>query len=155
MAGTFSQLHIHLVFAVKAHQSSFIKQIWKEETEKYIRGIISNLNCKLLAIYCNPDHTHILIGIRPVIAISDLVREIKSSSSKFIHDKFDKNNHFHWQNGYGVFSCSFSQIDKVQQYIMNQNEHHRKRTFREEYLDMLNKTNTPYKNEYLFDWVLG
>ena len=121
MAGTYSQLHIQLVFAVKAHQSSLIRKEWKNETEKYMCGILSNHNCKPLAIYCNPDHTHILVGIRPTVLISDLVREIKGSSSKFIHDRFDMNKHFQWQSGYGVFSYSYSQIDQVCQYRTKKN----------------------------------
>lgn len=153
MAGTFSQIYIQLVFAVKAHHSSFIKEIHKEEVEKYIFGIVSNYQCKPLAIYCNPDHTHILVGLRPSIAISDLVREIKGSSSKFIHQRFDKNKHFQWQSGYGVFSYSYSQMDNVYKYIMNQKEHHRKRLFKEEYMDMLNKVNIKYEDDFLFEWL--
>ena len=107
MAGTYSQMHIQLVFAVKNHQSSFIKKECKDEIEKYIAGIIANNNCKLLAIYCNPDHVHILIGSRPNVLLSDLVRKIKSSSR--------------------------SQVDLVIRYIMNQEEHHHRKTFREEY----------------------
>ncbi|MDH6304506.1 putative transposase [Parabacteroides sp. PF5-5] len=151
MAGTYSQLHVQLVFAVKAQQSSLIRREWKDEVEKYICGIVSNHNCKALAIYCNPDHTHILIGIRPTTQICNLVREIKSASSRFIHERFDKNKQFQWQGGYGVFSYSYSQIDQVCRYILNQKEHHRKRTFREEYLDMLNKMRVAFELQYLFD----
>jgi len=100
MAGTYSQMHVQIVFAVKSHQSSYIKKEHKNEIEKYIAGIIANNHCKLLAIFCNPDHVHILIGLRPSVLLSDLVRKIKSSSSKFIHEKFDKNKHFAWQEGY-------------------------------------------------------
>ncbi|MDL2305487.1 IS200/IS605 family transposase [Bacteroides sp. OttesenSCG-928-D19] len=153
MAGTYSQLHVQLVFAVKAHQSSLIKREWRDEVEKYMCGILSNHNCKPLAIYCNPDHTHILVGIRPTVLISDLVREVKGASSRFIHDHFDANKHFQWQAGYGAFSYSYSQIDQVCQYIMNQEEHHRKRLFKDEYMDMLNKLRIPFEERYLFDWV--
>jgi len=151
MAGTYSQMHIQLVFAVKNHQSSFIKKEWKDEIEKYITGIIANNNCKLLAIYCNPDHVHILIGSRPSVLLSDLVRKIKSSSSKFIHEKFDKNKHFVWQEGYGVFTYSRSQIDLVIRYILNQEKHHHRKTFREEYIDMLKKSRIDFDEKYLFD----
>ncbi|MDH6313732.1 putative transposase [Parabacteroides sp. PFB2-10] len=151
MADTYSQLYIQLVFAVKANHSSLLRGGWKDEVEKYICGIVSNHNCKVLAIYCNPDHAHLLIGLRPKTQISDLVREIKSSSSKFIHERFDKNKHFQWQSGYGAFSYSHSQIDQVCRYILNQREHHRKRTFREEYIDILNKTKVAYEEKYLFE----
>jgi len=151
MAGTFSQLHIQLVFAVKANQSSLIKKEWKDEVEKYMCGIASNHNCKVLAIYCNPDHTHLLVGIRPTTQVSDFVREIKGSSSKFIHDRFDKNKHFQWQSGYGAFSYSYSQVDQVCRYILNQEDHHRKRTFREEYIDMLSKMGISFQEELIFE----
>jgi len=151
MAGTYSQMHIQLVFAVKNHQSSFIKKEYKDEIEKYIAGIIANNNCKLLAIYCNPNHVHILIGSRPSILLSDLVRKIKSSSSKFIHEKFDKNKYFAWQEGYGVFTYSRSQVDLVIKYILNQEEHHRKKLFREEYINMLKKSQIDFDEKYLFD----
>lgn len=153
MAGTYSQIHVLLVFAVKAHQSSFIRKEWKEEVEKYICGIIANHDCKVLAIYCNPDHTHILVGIRPTTRICDLVREIKSSSSKFIHERFDKNNHFQWQTGYGAFSYSYSHIEQVCRYILNQEEHHRKRTFQEEYMDILNKMGVAFDEQFIFDKI--
>jgi len=151
MAGTYSQMHIQIVFAVKNHQSSFIKKEHKDEIEKYIAGIISNNNCKLLSIFCNHDHVHILIGLRPSISLSDLVRKIKSSSSKFIHEKYDKNKHFAWQEGYGAFTYSRSQIGRVINYILNQEEHHRKKTFREEYINMLIKSQIDFDEKYLFD----
>jgi len=151
MAGTYSQMHIQIVFAVKNCQSSFIRKEHKDEVEKYISGIIANNNCKLLAIYCNPDHVHMLIGSRPNVLLSDLVRKIKSSSSKFIHEKFDKNKHFAWQEGYGVFTYSRSQVNLVVKYIMAQEEHHRKKTFREEYMIMLQKSKIDFNEKYLFD----
>ena len=151
MAGTYSQLHVQLVFAVKVQQSSLIRKEWKDEIEKYLCGIISNHNCKVLAIYCNPDHTHILVGIRPTTQISELVREVKGSSSKFIHERFDRNKHFEWQSGYGVFSYSYSQIEQVCRYILNQEEHHRKRTFKEEYMDILSKMGVIFEERFIFD----
>ncbi|NDV81106.1 IS200/IS605 family transposase [Bacteroides sp. 51] len=154
MAGTYSQLHVQLVFAVKAQQSSLIKKEWKDEVEKYLCGIISNHNCKVLAIYCNPDHTHILIGIRPTTQISELVREVKGSSSRFIHERFDKSQSFQWQSGYGAFSYSPSHIDQVCRYIMSQEEHHNRRSFREEYMDILNKMGITFEERFVFDWML-
>ena len=104
-----------------------------------------------MAIHCNPDHVHILIGSRPNVLLSDLVRKIKSSSSKFIHEKFDKNKHFVWLEGYGVFTYSRSQVDLVIRYILNQEEHHRRKTFREEYIDMLKKSQIVFDEKYVFD----
>jgi len=109
------------------------------------------LHCKLLAIFCNPDHVHILIGSRPNVLLSDLVRKIKSSSSKFIHEKFDKNKHFAWQEGYGAFTYSRSQVDQVIKYILNQEEHHRREIFRNEYINMLRKSRIDFDEKYLFD----
>jgi REP element-mobilizing transposase RayT len=151
MAGTYSQIHIQIVFAVKKHPNSLIKKEHKNEIEKYITGIIVNNNCKLLAIYCNPNHVHILIGSRPNVLLSDLVRKIKASSSKFIHEKFDKNKHFGWQEGYGVFTYSRSQVDLVIKYILNQEEHHRNKTFREEYINMLEKSKIDFDEKYIFE----
>jgi REP element-mobilizing transposase RayT len=151
MAGTYSQIHVQIVFAVKNHPYSLIKKEHKDEIEKYIAGIITGNQCKLLAIYCNPNHVHILIGSRPNVLLSDLVRKIKSSSSKFIHEKFDKNKHFAWQEGYGIFTYSRSQVDLVIKYILNQETHHRRKTFREEYIDMLKKSRIDFDEKYIFE----
>ena len=104
-----------------------------------------------MAIYCNPDHVHIWIGSRPSVLLSNLVRKIKSSSSKFIHDKFDKNKDFVWKEGYGVLTYSHSQVDLVIKYILNQEEHHREKLFREEYTNMLKKSRIDFDEKYLFD----
>jgi REP element-mobilizing transposase RayT len=151
MAGTYSQMNIQIVFAVKSHLNFLIKKEHKDEIEKYISSIITNNNCKLLAIYCNPDHVHILLGSRPNVLLSDLVRKIKSSSSKFIHEKFDKNKYFKWQNGYGVFTYSRSQVDLVIKYILNQEEHHYKKTFCEEYIEMLKKSKIDFDEKCIFE----
>ncbi|GHT25886.1 transposase [Bacteroidia bacterium] len=151
MANTYSQIHLQLVFAVKQRES-LIKNEWKDEIEKYICGLITNKQCKPLAIYCNLDHTHIFLGVRPNVLISDLVKTIKTSSTALINEKFCQNRIFGWQDGYSVFSYSYSQIDAVVRYVMNQAEHHKKRTFREEYLDMLRKSNVDFDDRYLFDF---
>lgn len=100
-----------------------------------------------------PDHTHIFISIKPHLSISDLVKEIKTGSSKFINDKKWIKERFQWQEGFGAFSYSHSQIDRVVKYILNQKEHHRIKTFKEEYIDLLQKFNVCYKDEYLFEWI--
>ena len=151
MANTYSQLYIQIIFAVK-NRDALIKECNRDEIEKYISGIVNNYKCKTFAIYCNPDHTHILISLHPSIAISDLVREIKASSSKFIKNRF---NHlsFSWQEGYGSFSYSQSQVDSVVRYIHNQLQHHTQREFKEEFLDILHKLGIEYDEKYLFKWI--
>jgi len=152
MVGTFSQIYIQFVFAVK-HRESLIHSSWEEELYKYMSGIIRNKEQKLLAINGMPDHIHILIGMRPSCCLSDLVREIKKSSNEFINEKRFSKFKFQWQEGYGAFSYSHSALDNVIAYINNQKEHHKVKTFREEYLDFLEKFEVAYKDEYLFEWV--
>jgi putative transposase len=152
MANTFTQIYIHFVFAVKGRES-LISAKNKEEIQKYIYGIINNREQKLLAINCMPDHTHLLIGFKPVMSMSELIQEIKSISSKFINEKKWVLGKFQWQQGYGAFSNSHSQIDDVIKYINNQESHHKKRTFKEEYLDILNKNDIKYDDNYLFEWI--
>jgi REP element-mobilizing transposase RayT len=152
MAGTFSQIYIQAVFAVQ-NRECMIQSSWEEELYKYISGIVSNKEQKMLAINGMPDHIHFLIGMKPSCCLSDLVREVKKSSNEFISEKKFSKFKFNWQEGYGAFSYSHSQIDTVIKYIMNQKDHHRKITFREEYLDFLKKFEIEFKNEYLFKWI--
>ena len=151
MANTYSQITIHIVFAVK-YRENLLKTKHKEELYKYISGIIKNKNQKLLAINGAFDHVHILIGMSPSIALSDLVRDIKNNSSKFINDKKWILGKFQWQEGYGAFSYSRSQRPEIINYINNQEEHHKKASFREEYLNILKKFDVEYNDEYLFDF---
>jgi REP element-mobilizing transposase RayT len=152
MAGTFSQIYIQVVFAVQNRQC-MIQSSWEEELYKYISGIVRNNEQKLLAINGMPNHIHFFIGMKPSCCLSDLVREVKKSSNEFINEKRFSKFKFNWQEGYGAFSYSHSQIDSVVKYIMNQKEHHRKQTFREEYLDFLRKFEIEFKDEYLFKWI--
>lgn len=152
MPNTYSQIYIHIVFTVKGRQNLIPNQK-REELQKFITGIIQKRNQKLLTIFCMPDHTHILIGLEPSISISDLVRDIKASSSKFINDNNWMNGKFNWQEGFGAFSYSRSQIDNVIKYILNQEKHHHKKTFKEEYIDFLKKFEIEYNEKYLFDFI--
>ena len=149
MANTYTQIHIHFVFAVKFRDGN-IQSKWKEDLYKYISGIIQNNNHKLLAINGMPDHIHILIGLRPAQSISDLMKEVKQSSSKWINQNNLTNGHFEWQEGYGAFSYSKSQINQVVSYIQNQELHHKKKTFKEEYLDFLVKFEIDYDEKFIF-----
>ena len=151
MANTYSQIYLHIVFAVKRREN-LIPRLHKEELHKYISGLIQRRNAKLLAIHCMPDHVHIFIGAPPTLAISDLVKEIKVESNEFINQKRWTNHKFGWQEGYGVFSYSRSSIDSVVKYINNQEEHHRKHTFRDEYVQILKELEIEFEEKYLFDF---
>jgi putative transposase len=151
MAGTFSQVYIQVVFAVKGRQN-LLQKPWREEVFKYMAGIIKGKNQKSIIVNGVEDHVHLFIGLKPSMAISDLIRDVKNSTTNFINDQKFIQAKFSWQEGYGAFSYSHSQIDNVYQYILNQEEHHRKKTFKEEYLDFLRKFEIEYDEKYLFEW---
>lgn len=152
MAGTYSQIYIQIIFAVK-HRDALIHQTWGERLYQYITGIVQNKEQKILAINGMPDHIHLLIGMKPSCCLSDLVREIKKSSTEFITENKLCKFKFNWQEGYGAFSYSHSQLDDVIGYIMNQKEHHKKKNFREEYTGFVKKFNIDYEDKFLFDWI--
>ncbi|MBP7181797.1 MAG: IS200/IS605 family transposase [Flavobacterium sp.] len=149
---TYSQIYIQIVFAVKNRQA-LIANSWQEELYKYVTGIVQNKGQKMLAINGMPDHIHILIGMKPSCCLSDLVREIKKSSNSFVKEKEFSKYKFEWQEGFGAFSYSHSSLDNVIGYIKNQKEHHKKRSFKEEYIDFLEKFQIEFKDEYLFEWI--
>jgi putative transposase len=152
MANTFTQLHIQLVFAVKGREN-LVKESFRERLQGYICGIVSERKHKPLAIYCMPDHTHLLLGLRPTDAVADLVRDIKSFSSGFINSEHLLPQKFEWQVGYGAFSYTKSHLPEVIKYILNQAEHHKKRSFKQEYIDILTKLEIEYDEKYLFDFL--
>ncbi len=152
MANTFTQLYTQLVFAVQGRQN-LIQHRFEEEMYKYITGIIQNKGHKLISINGMPDHIHIFIGMKPKEAISDLVRDVKKDSSKLINTKNWIRGKFNWQEGFGGFSYGHSQISDVANYIDNQKNHHKKRTFKEEYLELLKKFQIEYDKRYLFEWI--
>ncbi|KEO71604.1 IS200/IS605 family transposase [Anditalea andensis] len=152
MSGTFSQIYIQIIFAVKERRS-LIAPDFEEDLYKYITGIIKHKDQKLLAINGMPDHIHILIGMKPTCCLSDLVREIKKSSNVFIRESKQSRYKFDWQSGYGAFSYSHSSLNNVITYINNQKIHHQKLTFRDEYIAFLKKFDIEFKNEYLFEWI--
>jgi len=138
MANTYTQIYIQIVFAVKGRQNLILKEN-REELHQFITGIVSNRNQKLFAVFAMPDHVHILVSMNPALSVSDLVRDIKAGSSKFINEKGWINEKFNWQEGYGAFSYSKSSVDSVVKYILNQEEHHKKKTFQEEYDEFIVK----------------
>jgi REP element-mobilizing transposase RayT len=152
MANTYTQIHIQIVFTVQG-TLNLINTKHREEIEKYITGIVQNNRHKLLAIYCMPDHVHIMIGLRPNQSLSDLVRDIKANSSRFITELRIVPGKFSWQEGYGAFSYSLNDIDAVIHYIRNQEFHHKHRSFKEEYLELLKEFSIEYDEKYLFEWI--
>jgi putative transposase len=152
MANTYTQIFIQLVFAVEGRQS-LIPRAHKEELYKYITGTFRGENQKLLAINGMPDHIHILFSMTPEIALSELVQEVKAASSGLINDKRWVRGRFNWQRGFGAFSYSRSQISTVAKYIENQEKHHAKRSFRDEYTALLRKFEVEYDEKYLFKFV--
>jgi REP element-mobilizing transposase RayT len=132
---------------------SLINEVFREELQKYIAGIILNKKQKLYAIYCMPDHVHIFVSMSPDMAISDLVRDIKANSSSFINEKKWLDSRFEWQRGFGAFSYNESLVDTVVNYILNQPEHHKVATFREEYIEFLEKFNIDFDERYLFEFI--
>jgi len=149
MANTYTQIHIQAVFAVQ-NRDSVIHHSWKEELYKYISGIVQKNNHKLLSINGMPDHIHILFGLRPSQSISDLMQDIKGSSSKWINDKKLVRGKFSWQEGYGAFSYSNSEVPDIIQYIINQTEHHKRKNFTEEYHEMLRAFDVDFNDKYIF-----
>ncbi|WP_420148054.1 IS200/IS605 family transposase [Spirosoma sp.] len=149
MSNTYTQLYIHTVFAVK-HRHSLIRPAWKEDLYRYMTGIVQNQGHKLIAINGMPDHVHTFIGLNPKQSISELMQYLKMDSAKWVNEKRLTQAKFEWQSGYGAFSYGHSQIDSVIRYIQNQEEHHRKRTFLEEYIAFLQKLKVPYDEQYVF-----
>lgn len=151
MANTYTQLYFHIVFAVKGRKN-LISTDWKDELYKYITGVVTNKNQKLMIINGMPDHIHLLIGTKPDCMLSDLVRDIKANSSKWINEKKFITGKFEWQTGFGAFTLGQSQIPRIVNYIKNQEEHHKKKTFKNEYIAFLKAYEIEFKNEYLFDF---
>ena len=154
MANTYTQLYVHIVFSVKGRQA-LIPKCHKTELHKYITGIITNKGQKLIQINSMPDHIHILMGMTPDAALSGLVKDIKVNSTRFINQKRWTVGQFGWQEGFGAFSYSHSQIPEVAAYIENQEIHHSQRTFRDEYLAFLERFGVAYDIKYVFDVVAG
>ncbi len=150
MANIYTQIYIQVVFAVLGRQN-LIRPEGKEELHKYITGIVTRQGQKLLAIHCMPDHTHLLLGLKPNLALSDLVGDIKTGSTNHINENHWVMGRFSWQTGFGAFSYSHSQLTQVIQYIHNQVAHHARRGFRAEYQELLRRFEVPFEDRYLFE----
>src|SRR5271170_2826508 len=149
MANTYSQIYLHVVFAVEGRQN-LVPPEHNGELQKYITGIVSGQKQKLIAINNMPDHLHLLVGLKPDISLSDLVRDVKANSSKFINERRWVAGRFSWQEGFGAFSYSRSQLGTVIRYIEDQQKHHAKKSFREEYIELLEKFGVDYNRQYIF-----
>jgi putative transposase len=151
MAGTFSQIYIQVVFAVKGRKN-LLQKPWRDEVFKYMAGIIKGKKQKPIIVNGVSDHVHLFIGLKPSVALSDLVRDVKNNTTNFINEKKYIPGKFSWQEGFGSFSYAQSQIGRVYQYILYQEEHHCQKTFKAEYLEFLQKFEIEFDEKYLFDW---
>ncbi|HEX7847252.1 MAG TPA: IS200/IS605 family transposase [Chitinophagaceae bacterium] len=149
MANTYTQIHIQSVFAVK-FRLAMIEPLWKTELHKYITDILQGNDHKMIAINSMPDHMHMLFGFRPTQSLSELMQFVKGGSSKWINDNNLTNSLFRWQGGFGAFSYSKSQLDRVAKYIHNQERHHKKKPFLEEYKNILDGFGVNYDDRYIF-----
>lgn len=150
MANTYSQIYVQVVFAVAGRENA-IRLEWRDELYKYITGIVKSRKQKLISIGGVENHIHVLLGIKPETSLSDLVRDIKANSSRFINEKRLAFGYFRWQEGFGAFSYSHSQLDDVIRYIQNQEAHHKKSTFRDEYLSYLRRYEINFDEKYIFE----
>ena len=149
MANTYHQIYLQTVFAVK-YRKAVIEKAWKEKLFAVIGNLINETDCKTIIVNGVEDHVHCFIGLEPVVSVSELMKTVKAKSSKYINDHSLTESRFEWQKGYGVFSYGQSQVDRVYKYIQNQEAHHKKQTFRDEYLDFLKKFKVAYDEQYVF-----
>jgi len=152
MANSFTQLYVQMVFAVKNRQSLIFGEN-KDRIEKYICGIAENIKCDPIKIFCNPDHTHLLVSMKPVVSIANAIELKNTFSSRFINENRLMKSRFEWQTGYGAFTYGQSQINQLKEYIANQGNHHKKRKFKDEYIALLEAFEIDYDETYLFDWL--
>ena len=152
MAGTFTQIYIQAIFAVNG-RSNLLQKPWSDEVFKYMAGIIKNKGQKPIIVNGVANHVHMFVGLQPAMAVSDLVRDVKNNTTNFINDRKLIRGKFSWQEGYGAFSYAHSQIETVYNYILRQEEHHKQKTFKEEYSDYLKRFNVEFNEKYLFDWL--
>ena len=153
MANTYHQIYLQTVFAVK-YRNAVISREWRPKLLGVIGNLINEANCKTIIVNGVEDHVHCFLGLKPIVSVSELMKTVKAKSSKYINNHTLTSSRFEWQEGYGVFSYSHSQVDQVFKYIQNQEEHHKKQTFREEYLGLLKEFNIEYDEQYVFQELL-
>ena len=150
MANTYHQMYIQAVFAVK-YREAVIEKIWKEELFGVIGNLVNETECKTILVNGVEDHVHCFFGLEPKVSVSDVMKNAKAKSSKWVNESGLLEHRFEWQKGFGAFSYSHSHIDKVFNYIKNQEAHHKKETFREEYIKMLKAFGVEYDERYIFE----
>jgi len=153
MSNTYYQIYLQTVFAVK-YRNAVIDKSWKSKLCGVIGNLINETNSKTIIVNGIEDHVHCFFGLRPAIAVSDLMKSVKSMSSKYINDHCFTKEHFEWQEGYGAFSYSQKEVNAVFRYIQSQEEHHKVQTFREEYLELLNEFRVEYNEQYIFNELI-
>jgi len=153
MANTYHQIYLQTIFAVK-YRKAMIGKSWNNQLYAVIGNLMNDAGGKTIIVNGAEDHVHCFIGLKPVVAVSELMKTVKAKSSKYINDNRLTKERFEWQEGYGVFSYSQSQVDQVYAYIQNQEAHHQKQTFREEYLEFLRKFTIDYDEQYIFQELL-
>ncbi len=153
MANTYHQIYLQIVFAVK-FRKAVIDKTWSSKLYGVIGNLINESNCKTIIVKGVEDHVHCLIGLKPVVSVSELLKTVKAKASKYINDYSLTTSRFEWQEGYGVFSYGQSQIDKVYKYIQNQEIHHKKQTFRNEYIEFLRKFKIEFDEKYIFQELI-
>jgi putative transposase len=149
MANTYHQIYLQVIFAVK-YREAVIKQDWQSNLFGVIGNLINDVGCKTIIVNGVEDHVHCLIGLKPSVSVSEMMQAVKGKSSKYINDHSLTQHRFEWQEGYGVFSYGQSQVDSVYKYIKEQQEHHKEQTFRDEYLEFLQKFKVEYDEQYIF-----
>lgn len=153
MANTYHQVYIQCVFGVK-FRDAVLKTEWRPTLFGVIGNLINETGCKTIIVNGTEGHIHCFLGLKPFVSIAELLKAIKAKSSKYVNDHQLTSHRFEWQDGYGVFSYSHSQIDQVYKYIANQEVYHKKVSFREEYLDFLDKFQVPYDERYVFQELI-
>ena len=153
MANTYHQIYLHTVFAVK-YRNAVLSKEWRNTIWGVIGNLVNECNCKTIIVNGVEDHVHCFVGLKPIVSVPELMKIVKGKSSKYINDNKLTNDHFEWQDGYGVFSYGQSQVDRVYKYIQNQEAHHKKQTFREEYLEFLKKFKIEYDEQYIFQELI-
>ena len=149
MANTYHQIYLQTVFAVK-YRNAVLSKEWRNTLWGVIGNLVNEANCKTIIVNGVEDHVHCFVGLKPVLSVSELMKTVKAKSSKYINDNKLTKEHFEWQDGYGVFSYSQSHVNRVYNYIQNQEAHHAKKTFRDEYLEFLKKFKIEYDEKYIF-----
>ncbi|MBK8243867.1 MAG: IS200/IS605 family transposase [Saprospiraceae bacterium] len=150
MANTYSQIYVQIVFAVK-YRKALLDKAWRSQVFGVMGNLINETNCKTIIVNGVEDHVHCFVGLKPAISVSELMKIVKAKSSKYINDHSLTRERFEWQTGFGVFSYSQIDIERVFKYIQNQEEHHRSKKFKEEYLELLKEYQVEYDEQYLFE----